>query len=124
VLAGTLRDRGPSPLCGFGHSDRARSRPLPREDGSLSGYVDLGELGVADRHWDLAVGGWSVVCNYGEDVEHVLYEAYGLESDPRRIAFYRLLYDLAAWETAGRRTLVRTRPKRRIASPEWWMIEA
>jgi kanamycin kinase len=64
------------------------------EDGRVTGYVDLGELGVADRWWDIAVGAWSVGWNFGTDYEPLFYESYGVEPDPGRIAFYRLLYDL------------------------------
>jgi kanamycin kinase len=62
----------------------------------VTGYVDLGELGAADRWWDVAVGAWSVGWNFGEEHEPLFYEGYGIEPDPRRIRFYRLLYDLAS----------------------------
>jgi len=39
------------------------------EEGRATGYVDLGELGVADRWWDVAVGGWSVAWNFGPELE-------------------------------------------------------
>jgi kanamycin kinase len=64
--------------------------------GAVTGYVDLGELGVADRWWDIAVGGWSVVWNFGPDLEPLFYQGYGITPDPERIAFYRLLYDLVS----------------------------
>jgi kanamycin kinase len=62
----------------------------------VTGYVDLGELGVADRWWDVAVGAWSAGWNFGEEHEARFYEGYGIEPDPERIAFYRLLYDLVS----------------------------
>ncbi len=64
--------------------------------GRVTGYVDLGELGVADRWWDVAIGGWSVTWNFGSAYEALFYESYGIEPDPGRIAFYRLLYDLVS----------------------------
>lgn len=64
------------------------------EGGGVSGYVDLGGLGVADRWWDLAVATWSVTWNYGPGWEQTFLQAYGIEADPVRTAFYRLLYDL------------------------------
>jgi kanamycin kinase len=64
--------------------------------GGVTGYVDLGELGAADRWWDLAVGGWSVCWNFGEDLELLFYDSYGVAPDPDRIRFYRLLYDLVS----------------------------
>lgn len=65
-------------------------------DGEVVGYMDLGELGVSDRWWDIAVGAWSVTWNLGPGHEDRFYDAYGIEPDPDRIAFYRLLYDLVS----------------------------
>ena len=64
-------------------------------DARVSGYVDLGELGVADRWWDLAVATWSVTWNLGPGWEDLFLETYGVERDAGKAAFYRLLYDLA-----------------------------
>jgi aminoglycoside phosphotransferase len=60
------------------------------------GFLDLGELGVADRWWDLAVATWSSVWNLGPGYEELFLESYGVRADPERIAFYRLLYDLTS----------------------------
>jgi kanamycin kinase len=64
--------------------------------GEVSGFVDLGELGVADRWWDLAVGSWSMTWNFGPDWEEPFLRSYGVERDDGRVAFYRLLYDLVS----------------------------
>jgi kanamycin kinase len=64
------------------------------EDGSVTGYLDLGELAVADRWWDLAVGSWSTASNIGPGWEEVFLDSYGVVPDPPRMTFYRLLYDL------------------------------
>jgi len=66
------------------------------EGDEVTGFVDLGELGVADRWWDLAVATWSVTWNAGPGWEDVFLEAYGVERDQARTAFYRLLYDLVS----------------------------
>jgi kanamycin kinase len=65
------------------------------EGEQATGYVDLGELGVADRWWDLAAATWSITWNLGLGYEEVFLAEYGAEPDPHRLAFYRLLYDLA-----------------------------
>jgi len=65
-------------------------------EGRVSGYVDLGELGVADRWWDVAVGAWSAGWNFGPEHEPLFYEGYRIAPDPARIGFYRLLYDLVS----------------------------
>lgn len=63
-------------------------------DARVSGYVDLGKRGVADRWWDLAVAAWSVTWNLGPGWEDLFLDAYGVRRDPGKVAFYRLLYDL------------------------------
>jgi kanamycin kinase len=60
----------------------------------VCGFVDFGNLGVADRWADLAVATWSVTWNLGPGWEDAFFRAYGVERDSRKIAFYRLLYDL------------------------------
>ena len=64
------------------------------EDGRVTAYLDLGELNVADRWWDLAVATWSTTWNAGPGWEPTFLEAYGAELDERRMAFWRLVYDL------------------------------
>jgi len=65
-------------------------------DHTVTGYVDLGELGAADRWWDVAVGGWSTCWNFGPQFEALFYESYGIAPDPARLRFFRLLYDLVS----------------------------
>lgn len=60
------------------------------------GFVDLGELGVADRWWDLAVASWSVTWNFGPGFEEAFLSEYGVERDEERTAWFRLLYDLVS----------------------------
>jgi kanamycin kinase len=68
------------------------------EDGEVTGYVDLGELGVADRWFDIAVAAWSTNWNWhaGPAYEALFLEAYGIEPDRERMAYYRLLWCLAS----------------------------
>jgi kanamycin kinase len=65
-------------------------------DTALAGFVDLGELGTADRWWDLAVATWSVTWNFGPGYETMLLDSYGVELDEERSQFYRLLYDVVS----------------------------
>ena len=64
------------------------------ESWSATGFVDLGELGVADRWRDLAVATWSVTWNLGPGFEDLFLSEYGAEADPLRCDYYRLMYDL------------------------------
>lgn len=66
------------------------------EGDRVTGFVDLGELGAADRWWDLSIAAWSVTWNLGPGWEDLFYESYGIEPDEHRIAYYRLLYDLVS----------------------------
>lgn len=64
------------------------------EDGKVTGYLDLGWLGVADRWLDLAACAWSCDFNLGPGHGALLFEAYGVPLDEDRLAWARLLYDL------------------------------
>lgn len=77
------------------HGDACAPNTLVDDDGEFAAHVDLGSLGVADRWADVAVAAWSTEWNYGPGYEGVLYDAYGAEPDAERIAYYRLLWDLA-----------------------------
>jgi kanamycin kinase len=66
------------------------------DDWRLSGFVDLGELGVADRWSDLAVALWSVTRNLGPGWEDAYLQSYGTRPDPAKRELYRRLYHLAS----------------------------
>jgi kanamycin kinase len=51
-------------------------------------------MGIADRWADLAVATWSTTWNYGPGWEQELLAAYGVDPDPVRTDYYRLLWDL------------------------------
>jgi len=76
------------------HGDACAPNTLVGDDGQCGGHVDLGALGTADRWADLAVATWSTVWNYGPGWEEPLLEAYGIEADPERTAYYRVLWSL------------------------------
>jgi len=78
------------------HGDYCFPNVLLDDAGAITGYLDLGELGIADRWWDVAIGAWSTTWNVGPGWEDLFYEAYGIERDDKRITFYRLLYALAS----------------------------
>jgi aminoglycoside phosphotransferase len=76
------------------HGDACTPNTLITDDGRCSGHVDFDQLGVADRWADLAVATWSVDWNYGPQWEDLLLSAYGIDPDPDRTRYYRLLWDL------------------------------
>ncbi|WP_166999157.1 aminoglycoside 3'-phosphotransferase [Paramicrobacterium fandaimingii] len=75
------------------HGDACCPNTLITAAGEWSGHVDLGALGVADRWADIAVASMSTEWNYGPGWEDALIEAYGLEPDRERIAYYRDLWN-------------------------------
>jgi kanamycin kinase len=95
ALAQLERTAPPSEDLVVCHGDYCAPNALLTE-GRVTGYVDLGELGVADKWQDIAIGGWSTGWNFGARFEALFYASYGIEPDPERIAFYRLLYDLVS----------------------------
>ncbi|HUY25649.1 MAG TPA: aminoglycoside 3'-phosphotransferase [Candidatus Saccharimonadales bacterium] len=76
------------------HGDACAPNTILRANGRWSGHVDLGAMGVADRWADLAVATWSATWNYGPGWEQELLAAYGVDPDPVRTDYYRLLWDL------------------------------
>lgn len=75
------------------HADACCPNTLLDDDGEWTAHVDLGLLGTADRWADIAVAAMSTLWNYGPGWEGVLIEAYGVESDRERLAYYRALWD-------------------------------
>ncbi|MCI2237667.1 aminoglycoside 3'-phosphotransferase [Paenibacillus sp. TRM 82003] len=75
------------------HGDACAPNTLLGADGEPVAHVDLGGLGVADRWADLAVATMSLGWNYGPGWEDVFLDAYGVEPDPVRTAYYRGLWD-------------------------------
>ncbi|MFB2596411.1 aminoglycoside 3'-phosphotransferase [Herbiconiux sp. P17] len=75
------------------HGDACAPNTLLDADGAVTGHVDLGSLGVADRWADIAVSAWSTEWNYGPGYEPAFLEAYGIAPDPERLRYYRALWD-------------------------------
>ncbi len=90
-----LRDAPPIDRLVVCHGDACSPNTIIRDDGELSGHVDLGSLGVADRWADLAIATWATNWNYGSGWEDALLRAYGIAPDPARTAYYRALWDAA-----------------------------
>ncbi|MEY2471969.1 MAG: kanamycin kinase [Actinomycetota bacterium] len=66
------------------------------EGDEVTGYLDLGELGVADRWWDIAIGMWSTTWNVGPGYEELFADSYGVDIDADKLAYFRLQYDLVS----------------------------
>ena len=75
------------------HGDACAPNTLIDDDGRCCGHVDVGDLGVADRWADLAVATLSLSWNYGGSWEGDLFDAYDVEPDTTRIAYYLGLWN-------------------------------
>ena len=74
----------------FTHGDYCLPNVLFK-DWQISGFVDWGRAGVADRYQDIALLARSVWYNFGEEWTPFLFEALEIEPDWERIDFYKLL---------------------------------
>ena len=75
------------------HGDACNPNFLVGADGEVCGYVDLGNLGVGDRWADLAPALMSLGWNYGPGWERAFLDAYGIDPDPAKQAFYTQLWN-------------------------------
>ncbi|MBR5712378.1 MAG: aminoglycoside 3'-phosphotransferase [Lachnospiraceae bacterium] len=96
-----LYENQPKPDPVFAHGDFCLPNVL-FEDGKVSGFIDLGDAGIADRWYDIALGYRSLKHNadgtYGKLYEGVnpdeLFDKLGIEPDWDRIRYYILLDEL------------------------------
>ncbi len=74
----------------FTHGDFCLTNIILK-DWRLSGFIDCGGAGVADKYQDISLLARSVELNYGAEWVNVLFESCGIKPDPARIHFYTLL---------------------------------
>lgn len=75
------------------HGDFSLDNLMIRE-GEVTGCIDVGRMGVADRYQDLAIL-WNSLGAFGPELQARLLEQYGVEEpDQRRLRFHLLLDEL------------------------------
>ena len=75
----------------FTHGDYCLPNVMVEGD-EVSGFVDWGRAGVADRYKDIALVVRSLKRNAGEDLALAFFTAYGLACpDADKVAYYKLL---------------------------------
>lgn len=76
------------------HGDACAPNTIVSPSGRWCGHVDFGALAAGDRWADLAVASMSLDWNYGAGYQTEFFDAYGIEPDAQRIAYYRGLWHL------------------------------
>lgn len=82
----------PEELC-FSHGDTS----LPNIfafDNKFSGFIDVGECGIADKWFDLAICEKSIRRNYGEEYVSKFYEQLNIIPDRNKLDYYLLMMEL------------------------------
>ncbi|MBK5222558.1 MAG: aminoglycoside 3'-phosphotransferase [Acidimicrobiia bacterium] len=95
-LLGHVRSRQPDdpPDLVVAHGDYCIPNVFAAE-GAVSGYVDLGLVGVGDRYRDLGIGARSIAHNLGGEAVGLFFDAYGIEwPDLARVDFFVMLDEL------------------------------
>ena len=73
---------------------RVRANTLIDDDGVWTADVDLGTLASPIPGPTSRSRTWSCDWNYGPGFQRELLDAYGIEPDPVRTRYYRLLWEL------------------------------
>lgn len=61
------------------------------KSGLISGFVDLGNAGVADKYQDIALLARSLKHNFGTEAAEILFETMNIKPNAEKIRFYTLL---------------------------------
>lgn len=79
-------------LC-FSHGDTSLPNIFAEND-YFVGFIDVGECGIADKWFDLAICEKSIKRNYGEEYISKFYLELGIEPNRDKINYYLLLMEL------------------------------
>lgn len=92
VLKYLIDNKFKEELC-FSHGDTS----LPNifaSNNKFSGFIDVGECGIADKWFDLAICEKSIKRNYGEEYISKFYEELNIIPDRKKIEYYLLMMEL------------------------------
>ncbi len=77
----------------FSHGDTS----LPNifvDENKFIGFIDVGECGIADKWFDLAICEKSIIRNFGENYVNLFYEKLNIKPDRFKIDYYLLMMNL------------------------------
>lgn len=77
----------------FSHGDTSLPNIFADKD-HFSGFIDVGECGIADKWFDLAICEKSIIRNYGEKYIYNFYEELNIKPDREKIDYYLLMMQL------------------------------
>lgn len=92
VLKYLLDNRFPEELC-FSHGDPSLPNIFGIDD-KFSGFIDVGECGIADKWFDLAICEKSIRRNLGAEYVPKFYEMLNIKPDREKINYYILMMEL------------------------------
>ncbi len=88
-----LKGNKPKQIIGFTHGDMSLPNIFAL-DHHFSGLIDVGNAGLCDIYFDLVICEMSIERNYGSEYIDVFYEKLGIEKDPFKSEYYRILMSL------------------------------
>ena len=77
----------------FSHGDTSLPNIFAYKD-KFSGFIDVGECGIADKWFDLAICEKSIVRNYGKEYVDEFYNELGIKRDKKKVESYLLMMEL------------------------------
>lgn len=77
----------------FSYGDISLPNIIALKD-KLSGFVDVGESGIADKWFDLAICEKSILRNYGQKYIDKFYETLNVKRNDFKITYYLLMMEL------------------------------
>ncbi len=80
------------PLC-FSHGDTSLPNIFALNN-HFSGFIDVGECGIADKWFDLAICEKSIRRNYGDEYVKAFCQELGITPDQDKIDYYLLMMEL------------------------------
>lgn len=87
-----LDNRFDEDLC-FSHGDISLPNIFAYNN-KFSGFIDVGECGIADKWFDLAIATRTIKRNYGEAAVDAFFEQLGIDKDESKIYYYLLMMEL------------------------------
>lgn len=77
----------------FSHGDMSLPNVFAT-DHKFSGFIDVGECGIADKWFDIAIAVKTIKRNYGEKAVDLFFKQLGIKKNQIKINYYLLLMEL------------------------------